>query len=277
MQHGLAYDYSERFVHLHACCQSLFTGKERDTESGNDYFGARYYASTMGRLLSPDPHSGTLLHVLNPQRWNMYAYALNNPLLYTDPTGMDAIVVNTTSSAFGLGHVGIASVRSDGTAVYGEFGPAHDNWPVDRGKVSSQALKTKVEFGADGKPTQKSMDALKAELAQIKNKPAGDIRLLDYPTSDAEAANLENYIETADLDSKWDTYFFDSPSCVDFVGIGLVSHAGVFNAANPFIYGMTPNLIFDWLSDQQKQDPEAGHKQSQGPCLRDRNTGQCIN
>ena len=32
-----------------------FTGKERDTESGNDYFGARYYASSMGRWLSPDP------------------------------------------------------------------------------------------------------------------------------------------------------------------------------------------------------------------------------
>ena len=31
-----------------------FTGKERDTESGNDYFGARYYASTTGRFLSPD-------------------------------------------------------------------------------------------------------------------------------------------------------------------------------------------------------------------------------
>jgi RHS repeat-associated protein len=33
---------------------SISTGKERDTESGNDYFGARYYASTMGRWLSPD-------------------------------------------------------------------------------------------------------------------------------------------------------------------------------------------------------------------------------
>jgi RHS repeat-associated protein len=32
-----------------------YTGKERDTESGNDYFGARYYASSMGRFLSPDP------------------------------------------------------------------------------------------------------------------------------------------------------------------------------------------------------------------------------
>jgi RHS repeat-associated protein len=32
-----------------------FTGKERDSETGNDYFGARYFASTMGRFLSPDP------------------------------------------------------------------------------------------------------------------------------------------------------------------------------------------------------------------------------
>jgi RHS repeat-associated protein len=31
-----------------------FTGKERDAESGNDYFGARYYGSSMGRFMSPD-------------------------------------------------------------------------------------------------------------------------------------------------------------------------------------------------------------------------------
>jgi len=31
-----------------------FTGKERDSESGLDYFGARYYASNMGRMMSPD-------------------------------------------------------------------------------------------------------------------------------------------------------------------------------------------------------------------------------
>ncbi|MGD0831907.1 MAG: RHS repeat-associated core domain-containing protein [Terracidiphilus sp.] len=33
--------------------RTLFTGKERDTESGNDHFKARYYSSTMGRFLSP--------------------------------------------------------------------------------------------------------------------------------------------------------------------------------------------------------------------------------
>jgi RHS repeat-associated protein len=65
--------------------QRYFTGKERDTESGNDYFGARYFASSMGRMLSPDPLGGSLA---NPQSLNRYAYALNNPLRFTDPTGM---------------------------------------------------------------------------------------------------------------------------------------------------------------------------------------------
>lgn len=64
-----------------------FTGKERDSESGNDYFGARYFTSSMGRMLSPDPLGGSLA---NPQSLNKYAYALNNPLTNTDPTGLYA-------------------------------------------------------------------------------------------------------------------------------------------------------------------------------------------
>jgi RHS repeat-associated protein len=74
---------------------SISTGKERDTESGNDYFGARYFGSSMGRFLSPDPFIPFNLKtdefqawIANPQHWNKYAYALNNPLKYTDPTGM---------------------------------------------------------------------------------------------------------------------------------------------------------------------------------------------
>lgn len=62
------------------------TGKERDTESGNDYFGARYYSSAVGRFLSPDPMGG---HYENPQTLNKYAYVTNNPLTLTDPTGLD--------------------------------------------------------------------------------------------------------------------------------------------------------------------------------------------
>ncbi|MES1258527.1 MAG: RHS repeat-associated core domain-containing protein, partial [Acidobacteriota bacterium] len=64
-----------------------FTGKERDAESGLDYFGARYFSGAQGRFTSPDPllSSG---RPWDPQSWNRYAYGLNNPLRYTDPTGL---------------------------------------------------------------------------------------------------------------------------------------------------------------------------------------------
>jgi len=65
----------------------VFTGKERDTESGNDYFGARYYASSMGRWMSPDP-SNWGVDFYYPQTWNHYSYVGNNPLSATDPNGL---------------------------------------------------------------------------------------------------------------------------------------------------------------------------------------------
>ena len=66
-----------------------FTGKERDSESGLDYFGARYYGSALGRFTSPDPLMATPERLLDPQEWNLYGYARNNPLSITDPTGLD--------------------------------------------------------------------------------------------------------------------------------------------------------------------------------------------
>jgi RHS repeat-associated protein len=69
---------------------SIFTGKERDAESGNDYFSARYYASSMGRFLSPD--DGSDQHPSDPPTWNLYGYARNNPLVNTDPSGRACIV-----------------------------------------------------------------------------------------------------------------------------------------------------------------------------------------
>jgi len=63
----------------------LFTAKERDAETGLDYFGARYFSSAQGRFTSPDPINhpaesevGEEEFLSNPQRWNKYAYALNN-------------------------------------------------------------------------------------------------------------------------------------------------------------------------------------------------------
>lgn len=69
-----------------------FTAKERDAESGLDNFGARYDSSALGRFMSADPdNAGTSAG--DPQSWNAYSYALNNPLNATDPSGRETVFV----------------------------------------------------------------------------------------------------------------------------------------------------------------------------------------
>jgi RHS repeat-associated protein len=64
-----------------------FTGKELDAETGLHYFGARYYSAPIGRFTTVDPVYRWNDNLLDPQRWNRYAYARNNPLRYVDPDG----------------------------------------------------------------------------------------------------------------------------------------------------------------------------------------------
>ena len=84
-----------------------FTGKERDAESGLDYFGARYMSSSMGRFMSPDYSMNSVILEL-PQSWNKYSYELNRPTYGTDPDGrcpwcVGAIVGGVVEGGFDLG------------------------------------------------------------------------------------------------------------------------------------------------------------------------------
>jgi RHS repeat-associated protein len=69
----------------------LFNGKERDTESGLDYFEARQYTSTLGRFMQPDwaeiPESVPYANFEIPQTLNLYGYVHNNPTTLGDPDG----------------------------------------------------------------------------------------------------------------------------------------------------------------------------------------------
>jgi RHS repeat-associated protein len=73
-----------------------FTGKERDSESGLDNFGARYNSSSTGRFMSPDPLGGKLL---DPQTLNKYSYVRNSPINLIDPTGLYICADNSKCSS----------------------------------------------------------------------------------------------------------------------------------------------------------------------------------
>jgi RHS repeat-associated protein len=88
-----------------------FTGKERDSESGLDNFGKRYFGSSLGRFQTPDPFNPIFrfrkrsqfdAFLAQPQNWNQYPYAWNNPLRFADPSGESVyIVLYTTGNKIG--------------------------------------------------------------------------------------------------------------------------------------------------------------------------------
>jgi RHS repeat-associated protein len=76
-----------------------YTGQEQDTPGGLMYYGARWYDCEVGRFISEDPASAD---PRDPLTVNRYIYCRNNPLIYTDPTGM----------IFGLGDIACAAISN---------------------------------------------------------------------------------------------------------------------------------------------------------------------
>jgi RHS repeat-associated protein len=70
-----------------------FTGYERDVETDLDFAQARMYHKNHGRFTSVDPLMASA-RISNPKTWNRYVYALNNPLRYIDPDGMDVNILD---------------------------------------------------------------------------------------------------------------------------------------------------------------------------------------
>lgn len=87
-----------------SCPQNYkFTGKERDGESGLDYFGARYYSSSLGRFMTPDwaakAEPVPYAKLPDPQSLNLYGYVHDDPVTSVDADGHECPVCDEVEEA----------------------------------------------------------------------------------------------------------------------------------------------------------------------------------
>jgi len=126
----------------------------------------KYLAEYSSRWLSPDPHSEKYYSI------SPYVYANNNPILFIDPNGKDAVITvfpdykisTPVGKIGGLGHAGVLLIdNKTGTTKYYEYG-RYDK--EGKGAVRSFAV-SNVEIGKDGKPTIESLNKV---MGQISDK-----------------------------------------------------------------------------------------------------------
>jgi len=132
-----------------------FTGAERDGETGLDSMKARNYASSLGRLLTPDPgHADGFAHKGDPESWNPYAYAGNNPLRFIDPSGLahckfdkdgDQGISASSASADVGGHLGSPGCSGDAKCACDAAGGEWILDPDDQG-VKTETVDVKATY-----------------------------------------------------------------------------------------------------------------------------------
>jgi RHS repeat-associated protein len=129
-----------------------FTGKERDAETGLDYFGARYFSGAQGRFTSPDAPFNDQ-HLEDPQSWNLYAYGRNNPLLYMDPTGGYVCSANTDCDAIEKARL---AAQADANKLKDQYGAKSTQYKDAQRAIDALGAKGKdngvtITAGAVGK------------------------------------------------------------------------------------------------------------------------------
>jgi RHS repeat-associated protein len=105
-----------------------FTGQRNEAGLGLMHYGARFYSPRLGRFVSAD---SILPDYDDPQALNRYAYVLNNPLLYTDPSGHCPLSISQCWTVID-GHQVPIDRDFPGGYYHIPVTPSHaENWGVD--------------------------------------------------------------------------------------------------------------------------------------------------
>lgn len=176
-----------------------FTGHERDVAFSEgpatlDYMHARYYGPAIGRFLSVDPVCGL---IDRPQSWNRYAYAFNNPLMYTDPTGRYLCKITVS------GQDAKAAGVPDGTEIDGVCVDARDPAKEDEDKKRQQRPRPQI---VPGLPSTNEA-----------SRPDGPVTMLTGQLAnalDVSRVFLENYLDMREANTVGaDRYFHCMANC----------------------------------------------------------------
>jgi RHS repeat-associated protein len=179
-----------------------FTGKERDSESGLDYFGARYNASSMGRFMTPD--SPSYSNSKNPQSWNLYAYSLNNPVSFRDADGHEVVCANNPEQC-----------KKDAAAATANAEAAK--------RVTTNTETTKHSFLGIKWTTTKTTIGITGDIKSFRALSANASKLADLVT---DSRTVTVSYDNLARQSSWDT--------------GLPLNGGSTSYMNPFLAIIDP-------------------------------------
>jgi RHS repeat-associated protein len=149
-----------------------FAGKERDLETGLDYFGARYYQANLGRFSTLDPAQTLEENVEDPQRWNEYAYGRNNPLRFVDVDGRDWLYRKAMTMFLGPQYVQEHGDRSSLELLFSRETLSD----IDRGRQAFAEDHQRMFHGLSPVPTTKGEATVTVAMTVVLGPGSGPVR-----------------------------------------------------------------------------------------------------
>ena len=164
VQHLHYLPWGEDFINQRASgyigARYTFSAKERDSETGLSYFGARYYSSDLSIWLSVDPMSAKYPS-LSP-----YVYCANNPIKLVDPNGEEVVILNAPQGAGGYGHMAAIIQDKQGNWYYMTMG-ADENGNGNLSQVLSSGVRGGMTLESCG--TKDMKEAIEFAKKDVNN------------------------------------------------------------------------------------------------------------